>query len=275
MMVNWGTCAKTTEVKERLTTGGHAIHVTLAGKDGQQIQDVEEEVLVCGRHRCDQETICLGGRLYIERLLDHDVSEFAVELQWHDWLRHLVEIASKNASSVVHAVLVPFDALSIPRRRVKYLLKLSHALLRACNSKDALNVGSLLLEKQSNFRNNDWNITPDVLLPILARHRDGHAGILERPTQRGAKDDLFILAFLVQRSNFGEGGPPCLEAGLCRVLVIQRHGGRKLLLVFAASNFQACFSLSLRVVSSFRRSVACVIGRSAVDGYCKTKRKQR
>lgn len=47
---------------------GHQVFVGFAGKDGEEVEDIEKEILVGVRHRMDESLVCRDGRLLIIRL---------------------------------------------------------------------------------------------------------------------------------------------------------------------------------------------------------------
>lgn len=76
----------------------HAVLVGLGGKDGEQIQDVEQQLAVEGRQFSDQLLVCLdspchvGGGLLVYLTNDglEGCAEAAVEFERDDWLRELI-----------------------------------------------------------------------------------------------------------------------------------------------------------------------------------------
>ena len=50
------------------TLCGHQVFIGFARKDGEEVEDVEKEVLVCVRHRMDESLVCRDDRLLIVRL---------------------------------------------------------------------------------------------------------------------------------------------------------------------------------------------------------------
>ena len=53
---------------ETRTLCGHQVFVGFARKDGEEVEDVEKEVLVGMRHRMDEPLVCRDDRLLIVRL---------------------------------------------------------------------------------------------------------------------------------------------------------------------------------------------------------------
>lgn len=51
-----------------LTLCGHQVFVGFAGKDGEEVEDVEKEILVGVGHRVDEPLVCRDGRFLIVRL---------------------------------------------------------------------------------------------------------------------------------------------------------------------------------------------------------------
>ena len=49
------------------TLGGHQIFIGLAGKDREEVEDVEEEILIYVRHRVDQPLVGRDDRLLVVR----------------------------------------------------------------------------------------------------------------------------------------------------------------------------------------------------------------
>lgn len=47
---------------------GHKVFVGFARKDGEEVEDVEKEVLVCVCHRVDEPLVCRDDRLLVVRL---------------------------------------------------------------------------------------------------------------------------------------------------------------------------------------------------------------
>ena len=52
----------------KLTLCGHQVFVGFASKDGEEVEDVEKEILVGVRHRMDESLVCRDGRLLVVRL---------------------------------------------------------------------------------------------------------------------------------------------------------------------------------------------------------------
>ncbi len=50
------------------TLCGHQVFIGFAGKDGEEVEDVEKEILVCVGHRVDEPLVRCDDRLLIVRL---------------------------------------------------------------------------------------------------------------------------------------------------------------------------------------------------------------
>lgn len=136
--------------------GRHPVLVRFGSKDGQQVENVEEELAVKRRQLCDEVLVLDNGLVLVEVILElwslgvanglfrgalEGLSEFFVEVQWDDGLGEVVEVSSKHIRGVVHGVSVPDQTFSISVGRVKNQLQLLDALFRAAQTEDALDAG--------------------------------------------------------------------------------------------------------------------------------------
>ena len=138
--------------------GGHAVEVGLGGKDGQEVENVEQQLSVERRELLDELLVgndCslpvkptfpvdLDGGLFPVRTpmtMSQWLPEALVELQRHNGLRQLVEVAAQDVGGVVDGVAGPVESLSEAVWGVEYLLEVLDALCRAAQPEDAFDVG--------------------------------------------------------------------------------------------------------------------------------------
>lgn len=125
---------------------GHAILVRLGGKDGEQVENVEEKLAVQGRQLGDELLVLFNGALFV-KVVDklgslgvsrslcggatQRVAESFVQVEGDDWLRKIVEVSAQDVGGIVNCVSVPDEALAVSIGRVEDELELLYALFRA------------------------------------------------------------------------------------------------------------------------------------------------
>lgn len=135
---------------------GHAILVGFGGKDGQEIENVEQQLLVEWGEVANQLLVGgdgfgmvvgfgLGGgddSLGLGLIDAQGLAKLLVNVQRHDWLGQLVQIAPEDVGGIVDGIAGPIQAFSVALGRIEDLLQVFDTLSGAVEAKDAFNVGS-------------------------------------------------------------------------------------------------------------------------------------
>lgn len=133
--------------------GGHAILVGLGGKDGKEVEDVEQELLIQGRQFADQLLVGGDGLGVVKVLVRSAVgqggvlvdaqgfAEALVELEGDDGFGELIEVAAEDIGGVMDGVAGPVEAFSIALGGVKDVLEILDALGGAVEAEDAFDIG--------------------------------------------------------------------------------------------------------------------------------------
>ena len=136
--------------------GGHAVLIGLGGKDGQEIENVEQQLLVERGQVANQ--LLVGGDGFgmvvgfglgggddsagLGLIDAQGLAKLLVRVQGHDWLGELVEIAPEDVGGIVDGIAGPIQAFSVALGRIEDLLQVFDALRGAVEAKDAFHVGS-------------------------------------------------------------------------------------------------------------------------------------
>lgn len=173
----------------RLEDGGqigrsHAVLIGFGGKDGQKIEDVEQQLLVQRRQFPDQLLIGGNGFGVVEkfclvcrrRALDlalvraQGLAELLIEVQGHDRLGQLVEITTEDVGGIMHGVAGPIEAFSVTFGGVEDFLKVLDSFCRSVEAKDTLHIGCY------------WCRYPDQPSPALDRRKGIYKGTYPFPS---------------------------------------------------------------------------------------------
>lgn len=135
--------------------GGHAVLVGLGGEYGQEIQDIQEQLLVQGRQVPNQ--LLIGGNglgVVVDfglgggddalglALIDAQwLAKLFVKIQGHDRFRQLVQIATEDVGGIVHGVTGPVQTFPVAFGGVEYFLEVLDALRGTVKAEDAFDVG--------------------------------------------------------------------------------------------------------------------------------------
>ena len=122
--------------------GIHPVQLRFGGKDGQQVQDVEQELAVERGQLGDEPLVDLDGIGSEEffRLHRQRISESVVEVERNDRFRQLVEVPSQNIRRIMHRVTGPIQTLPVLFGGVKNGLEVLDSLCGAIQSEDTFNV---------------------------------------------------------------------------------------------------------------------------------------
>lgn len=94
--------------RHQLTRGRHQIDVGFPGKDAQQVQDVEQQVLVWLGYLCNQRLVSLDSSGQIRVGGFQIVSEIVVQLVRDNGLRHLSQVSTKDGRNIMCRIIVLF-----------------------------------------------------------------------------------------------------------------------------------------------------------------------
>ena len=101
----------------------HAVDVGLGGKDGEQVEDVEQQLTVERWQLCDEVLVLGDGGAHVEAvhklrpvgvdnkgLLDcmaEGLAEALIKVEWDNRLGQIVQVPAQNVGCIVHCVARP------------------------------------------------------------------------------------------------------------------------------------------------------------------------
>jgi len=96
----------------------HKILFRFASKNGQEVENIKEEILVRSGHTGNQVPVCGNDPVMVEGFLREDVAKVVIHVERDDRFGHLSEVSSENTGDIVGGVVFafPVEGLSVAGR---------------------------------------------------------------------------------------------------------------------------------------------------------------
>jgi len=126
---------------------GHQVLIALTCENGEEVEEVQQQVLIRSRHRPYQSLVRCNHLFLIIRFFGYRNAEIVVHIKGYYGFRHLREVSSKYTRNVVgsESFVFPIEIFAISWGRLESRLEVPHPFVAAIYSKRTLDLGCCVM----------------------------------------------------------------------------------------------------------------------------------